>query len=539
MSLRYMDFLKAISSDELYEGLLAYGLFPDRLPPVFTSVPFYEYCINNKPNFNAKWHNWITFSSMRNVFIPRQFGIPVPMQYQKLCTLLSDNWMEILEHFGKQTQNDNYRVSRVHIRKEGAENSLFRMSYEDDAINNDSNAHEKIEAKSKNLFDMMRKDWKTDGDPEIDLLIQTSGASRYKVKADISTCFPSIYTHSIPWALVGKEAAKSNMRKKCWYNEIDKVCREMKNGETHGLLIGPHTSNLLSEVILTVVDKKLRDKGYGYFRKIDDYTCYVCSHEEAQRFLRDLEDALREFDLLLNHKKTEIISLPTGISNHWIHELHNVSLKNRRGMTTYTEVNAYLDTAISLMYSADDAAVLKWAIKTLSNPESKLTDNAKSVAAKRIMHLAVLYPYLLHIMEEHVFSPFDVSKDVIKTFAETIYKEGKDTRNDEEIYYSLFFALKHGFTLEVDDPGWILERGDCISMVLDYLYVLMINRGHKKASQLSQFKNRAKELISTDMDRFWLFCYEVQSVGNIPDEWKKLKKANVSFIKPVFVTKRH
>ena len=29
----------------------------------------------------------------------------------------------------------------------------------------------------------------------------------------------------------------------------------MRNGETHGLLIGPHTSNLLSEIILTVVEK--------------------------------------------------------------------------------------------------------------------------------------------------------------------------------------------------------------------------------------------------------------------------------------------
>ena len=38
---------------------------------------------------------------------------------------------------------------------------------------------------------------------------------------------------------------------------IDKACQAVKNGETHGLLIGPHTSNLLSEIILTVVDKQL------------------------------------------------------------------------------------------------------------------------------------------------------------------------------------------------------------------------------------------------------------------------------------------
>ena len=39
MDKKYADFMDEISSDELYEGLLAYGLFTDKLPPVFTSVP--------------------------------------------------------------------------------------------------------------------------------------------------------------------------------------------------------------------------------------------------------------------------------------------------------------------------------------------------------------------------------------------------------------------------------------------------------------------------------------------------------------------
>lgn len=57
---------------------------------------------------------------------------------------------------------------------------------------------------------MSYSNWKTDGTPEPDLLI----GKRYVVKADISTCFPSIYTHSIPWALAGKATAKKNSRKK-------------------------------------------------------------------------------------------------------------------------------------------------------------------------------------------------------------------------------------------------------------------------------------------------------------------------------------
>lgn len=103
------------------------------------------------------------------------------------------------------------------------------------------------------------------------------------VKADISQCFPSIYTHAISWALVGKSTAKKHRGIKEWYNQIDKACQNMRDGETHGLLIGPHTSNLISELILTTVDNQLKSK-YKYIRKVDDYTCYVEKYEDAESF---------------------------------------------------------------------------------------------------------------------------------------------------------------------------------------------------------------------------------------------------------------
>ena len=80
---------------------------------------------------------------------------------------------------------------------------------------------------------------------------------------------------------------------------------ELKKGETHGFLIGPHTSNLLSEIILTAVDNKLVAAGWKYIRHIDDYTCHVLSYEKAQEFLIDLRSCLREYDLSLNHKKSK------------------------------------------------------------------------------------------------------------------------------------------------------------------------------------------------------------------------------------------
>ena len=36
---------------------------------------------------------------------------------------------------------------------------------------------------------------------------------------------------------------------------------------------------------------------------------------------------------------------------------------------------------------------------------------------------------------------------------------------------------------------------------------------------------------STDMDRYWLFCYEALTWGSLSGEWRKMKQADISFIR--------
>ena len=193
-----------ISEDALYEGLLAYGLFAEKLPPVFNAVSFFHYCKCLSEDFSPGWSKYITFRVMRNIGIPRIMGIPNPFKYQRMCLELKSNWELIKKHFHEQTDNQDYRISRIHIRKEN---------------------------KSKRIFEMNYKNWKFDGNPELDLLIQDKSSSHVLVQADLSTCFPSIYTHSISWALVGKKFAKQNHSDRdAWYNKLDINCSDMHNG---------------------------------------------------------------------------------------------------------------------------------------------------------------------------------------------------------------------------------------------------------------------------------------------------------------------
>lgn len=501
----YCDFIDEITPDDLYKGLLGYGMFADKLPPVFTSKTFLDYCEAENPVYSDKdWHDYVTFSAMRNTNIPRLFGIPTPMKYERLCSTLRENWNNIKAHFHSQTDELAYRISRIHLRKMHGSDSLFEMNY---------------------------KNWRVDGNPETDLLFSNRSASKYVVKADISTCFPSIYTHVLPWAFVGRTTAKEKRKEESlWYNKIDAACSSLKNGETHGLLIGPHTSNLLAEVILTCVDHKLYNLGYRYIRNIDDFECYVDSYERAQMFLRDLEESLQEYDLPLNHKKTSIKQLPFVVTENWIHKLNGM-LNSSKEDLTFPEINAFLDLAVRLSTDVGDSAILKYAIKSLSG--HSMTVNARKYGAQRIMHLAILYPYLLQLMDEFVFTPFGVGVESIRVFTDAVYAESKRVNNYEAICYAIYFSMRYDFKLTELDIDWVIKRGDCILLLLTWEYYLKLNHGKIGATQLKPLKAEAKRLKSTDMDRYWLFCYEALSFGNLSGEWRQMKQAGVSFIKEI------
>lgn len=509
---KYTDFMDEISSDELYEGLLAHGFFAEKLPPVFTAVPFFNYCQTLSAPFEAGWNEYITFRVMRNISIPRLMGIPNPFKYQKVCSALRDNWDKLRAHFHSQTDGQRYCVSRIHIRKEYGEKNIFKMNY---------------------------KNWRVDGNPELDLLIHGNKVSRFIVQADISTCFPSIYTHSIPWALKGKEKAKQKIHDNTWYNSIDRVCSDMRNGETHGLLIGPHASNLLSEIILTVVDKKLYDKGYRYVRNIDDYDCYVDSFDAAQRFLRDLEEALREFDLPLNHRKTKVIELPIGVEKNWKHELSDLPKIGESGMAEYSQVNTFIDTALMLAVETGDFAVINYAIKKLKG--IKLSHNGKKLAAKRFMHMAALYPYLLHLMEEYVFKPYSVDPRDIKALSDTIYWDALKQNDYESLCYSIYYAIRFDFALEefennfIEAQDYIIKSKDCLLLMMTWIYFMKQNKWKRSATQVKPLNKVAMELKKTDMDRYWLFCYEALSWGSLRGQWRSMKRKGISFIRKEIV----
>lgn len=498
----YSDFMNEITPSELYSGLLAYGMFSEKLPPIFSSKPFFDYVKIHNPAFQNSAHKYVYYENMRNINVPRPLAIPNPFAYQQLCSFLCDKWSDLQQHFYNNTHEESHRVSRIHLRKIYQENKLFQMNY---------------------------GNWRVDGSPEVDILMT---GKRYIVKADISSCFPSIYTHALSWALATKEEAKNTRsNNNLWYNKIDTLTRKLTNDETHGLLIGPHTSNLLAEIILTRVDSKLRK--WSYIRNIDDYTCYVDSQEDAQRFLTELGGKLREYHLSLNHKKTEILELPLAATAHWQRKLNMLPVTTSYGKTDFILARAYLDHAIELMdHNKGNAAILKYAIKVLSGKD--LTHNAKEYFTKTVLGLSLTYPYLVTMLDEFIFSKYCAACPVhncIRIYAEQALKNGLRDRNFEQAAYALFFAIKYNFQLESFNVESAISSNDSVFLLMAYYYANKegLKEDIKKLKATARIL--AKDLLT--FDEYWIFLYEILPQSDLKSDWRKLKKAGVSFVKPI------
>ena len=490
----YIEYMKEISADELYDSLVGYGLFADKLPPCFSSKQFLDYCKTRTQSFSKKKeYSYVVYENIRNINIPRQLGIPVPMAYEIQCGLLKKHWNDLVVYFQKCTENQReYKISRIHIRKMYNKKYIFEMNYDN---------------------------WKNDAIPA-----SIKVGKKYLVKADISTCFPSIYTHSIPWALLGKHCAKTNRSEDFWPNTLDAYCRNMQYGETDGLIVGPHYSNIVSEIILCSIDKKLSDNNWEFVRHIDDYEAYVNNEYEASEFLTNLQRELREYNLSLNHKKTKIIKLPVPLNEFWLRKIN--IFDNLTDIIDYKKCSYCLDLALELFTKDNNASVLKYAIKILSS--KKLTNNAKKLFEQTIFQWSLIYPYIVPLLEEYIFEVCDTEERKIEKLINQIFDEYYPKMIFEATSFAIYWAIKFNLSIESLNFNKAIETDDAVFMVLTYEYF----KKRKQDNEVDELRSFAKENAQdiTYFDQHWIFMYEVLTQKDLKNDWSALKKNGVTFI---------
>lgn len=506
-----MSTKECLSAEEVLAGLLDHGLFSEKVPPCFTTVGLETIVLETmaallkeadenrlRTRIKKCAHDYIRYESLRDINIPRQMGIPHPHAYAAQALAISKHWQEIATHCNQPSP----AVSRIYVQHVGT-GRIFEMNYK----GNDRFRHEESD-------------------------LQWMAGAQFLVEADISRCFQSIYSHSIPWALHGQNKSKETGDLTALTGNVLDLCTTIvRDKQTNGVVIGPHSSNIISEIVLTSIDAQLQGKGYKkLLRHIDDYRYFANSHDDAEAFIRDLGLCLRTYECSLNERKTRIVPLPRPSDEDWVLALNRFQFPND-GEVKWSVVRSYLDLALECAQKSGKSTPLNYAIKTLASctdydsdrgctttAPRKLNTRAKKLYAQEAMNLALSYPYLVPLLEHQVFDLYwhDELKPKIAEFATLLVKLGIRKLYPDSIAHGLYFALKYGATLELLDRELVevVAFDDCISNVLLLEYGMF----REREKLVRAVRKRARSLkggVRRELDRQWLLLYQVWTENDL------------------------
>ncbi len=325
--------------------LLSRGYFPKELPPPFKTTEFADAVsdpflrvpaeFESNPKGRKRDSAWCNHNLVRTGGLRRHLGIPNPVHFYRLAQLIVRNWRHLREHANASP----YSLSKP------VASSTRAISPEHDLS---ERATQRVAMRT---------------------------GARVLVTADISRFFPSIYTHSIPWAILGKGAAKSahanNTLSGQWPDDIDIFSRSLNRSQTIGIPIGPDTSRLIAEVILSAIDQeiaKAKPRVRG-IRFIDDYEFAAETRSDAEAILNALQVQLAHYELALNGAKTHILELPALLEAPWTSGLRCFPFRTSGSTAQKYDLIGYFDAVFDLFKRFPDEGLMKYAIGRLRTVE--------------------------------------------------------------------------------------------------------------------------------------------------------------------------
>ena len=190
------------------------------------------------------------------------------------------------------------------------------------------------------------------------------------VLTDITRFYPSIYTHSVPWAAYGKARVKADLQRYAGAlaDRIDALLRSCNRDQTVGIPIGPETSRVVAEIISASLDQKILDKrGLGENRADrlqDDWFVGADDLVEAEKILSTLHHVYREYGLEINGSKTSIDRMVALHAPAWKTELSGF-LSHRRGQLHGARLKEFFDLSVRLQVTNKNDPVVNYALSVL------------------------------------------------------------------------------------------------------------------------------------------------------------------------------
>lgn len=473
--------------DKLKE-LLHKGYFPIQLPPCFTSKQFAD----SYNNIEGRWNAQRTpdcrpekFSVARSSYYRRITSILNPVGYYFLAKEVSNYWDDIQRH---------YRKSRLSLSKPTINPSLRAIEI--------SRFSDLYEAK-----------------------ITRSTGFRYVLITDITGFFPTIYTHTIPWALHGKSEAKNNHSKspEFYGNILDGKCMGVQDRQTIGLPIGPDTSHIIAEIIATSIDKEIKES-LGYwpkgFRYVDDFYLFFDTREEAEKALSEVTKAVSNYELQINPSKTKIIEVKELVEESWKYSVKKLKISNKKKKQR-EDIHNYFESIFSLEKKFKDESLIKYGLKQISS--SIIKKSNWEIFEAYLIKCGFGFPNTLQvittILSTYNHHQYPLNKQAIQRFCNNSITLHAISDHHSEVSWLLWLCKELNLNLirkairEVEGmPGSV-----CALIILDMFHSGQI-RTNLRISYLRQY-SCSEALYQSN----WLLAYEA-------GRRKWLNNENTSFI---------
>tara|TARA_R110002126_G_scaffold289763_3_gene445432 strand:- start:3098 stop:4819 length:1722 start_codon:yes stop_codon:yes gene_type:complete len=514
--------------------LLEKGYLPKELPPPFNSKSF----ANKNRYIKAKWDNIIStekaqkrgetksiakkrfqdkygkynssqlaiYSLAKGIYSRRKLGVPNPKQFSDLSKAIIDNW------------------------------SLLRNTYKLSKYSEST----PIEARARRAVRTKSTSWNNFKFQ----LIEKSFDKKIQLTLDISQFYPTIYTHSIPWAILGKEKAKkmfkiANSDQVRWQSLlrtskdaktyrsadfIDTLVRNCNDRQSVGLSIGPDTSLILAEVIANRIDeeieKRLSSIPHTGSRYYDDYYFYLNNRNEAENALKIIQQVLYEFQLETNENKVGINKLPFKYIEDWSEQFDrfNFDKVDKYELRNYFSI---LHNTIS-NYPKNSSWIIGYALKQFKLGNTVIEEENWDFFLSFILQTLLIDSSTIDVIFEIIFIYKiyldNKSKQKIKHVLISIIEEHLTLNHSFEVSWSLWMLI----TFRVNCPKKlvesILESKDSFSKLL-CLHLIEETLYDGRKPNLNKLKEEIK--ISSSIGENWLLIYET-----VAKEWIEYDNVN-------------
>ena len=453
--------------------LLDRGFYPVELPPPFRTRNFSS--VRDSLNLPNTYHGSTTFfdgATFRGTL--RTFGVINPASYLLLSRYIAEKWSDIASIYALTGCS-------------GSRPKFPTLTAPGRAIDTASLATKRRS--------------------------QRHLASAYPVVLglDINTFYGSIYTHSIPWAVLGKQEAKNRYRAKKlnghWSDTLDRLVRNCNQQQTIGIPIGPDTSRIVSELILSRIDVEITATGSGLssqqvYHNIDDYQigCLgIGEAEDAQgRFVRTIS----RYELRLNDFKTSvdhgIAFAPSNFQRHFdtLSSQHGRNFVEHFFEILYTQILLHPNTNVV------GYALKRFARKLARNAERDLVREYLQRLIFATPHQARwILPLLLGIYRSAGVN--GEIKHLINWGVETCAR-----RNDVG---SLLWYLYAAIFLRTSLSAALCDQ--CFGMSSELIDLVLFHGRHEGLFSFKQSDMRARYRSSDLASTAWLPIYEVGRRG--------------------------